>query len=97
MIWLVPAAFAILQAVLLLTCFNFETPLDLKTDNKHKELHALMKRCYKENEVKLRVEQIQSGELKDSVLESEVGYVESFRDPAIRGSAWVGFFLALIQ
>ena len=46
-IWAVPAVIAVLHTILLVFCFRFETPFDLKNQKKDEELLVLMKRCYK--------------------------------------------------
>ena len=56
-----------------------------------------MKRCYTEDEVKLRISQISGAGLDDGANEDDVSYWASFTDPAIRGSAWIGFNLAMLQ
>ena len=53
-IWATPALIAIVHTILHLTCFRFETPIDLKKQNKEQELFVLMRRMYKEEEAKLR-------------------------------------------
>ena len=54
-----------------------------------------MKRCYKEKEVKLRIEQIPEVDLVND--EDDISYWETFANPTIRGSAWVGLHLATFQ
>ena len=57
-----------------------------------------MKRMYKKEEVKMRAAMIQTtasggGEGNDD----EPSYTQAFTDPTIRGSAWIGFNLAMLQ
>ena len=96
-IWATPAVIAIIHTLLLLTCFRFETPFDLKNLNKDDDLLVLMKRCYKVNEVKLRITQIPGCGEENATNQEDVSYWETISDPAIRKSAWVGFVLAMLQ
>ena len=54
-----------------------------------------MKRMYQEDEVKLRIAAIPSSTC-DEGNEDDVSYTQAFTDPAIRGSAWIGFNLAML-
>ena len=55
-IWLFPAIISLIQVILLLTYFNFDTPVDLKVKGEHTKLHVLMCRSYQRNEVAARIE-----------------------------------------
>ena len=58
-------------------------------------MYTLMKRMYQEDEVKLRIAAIPSSTC-DEGNEDDVSYTQAFTDPAIRGSAWIGFNLAML-
>jgi len=51
----VPAALAIVHSLLLLFCFNFETPVYLNEQNQQEKLLQVMKRFYHPTEVKARI------------------------------------------
>ena len=55
-----------------------------------------MNKCFKDCEVNMRIEQIPKADIKDDEND-EIGYWETFTNPAVRGMAWVGFNLAAIQ
>ena len=57
-IWLIAGAIGFLQSALLLSCFRFETPKDMKLSQDIQGLETLLSRCYKKHEVKLRANMI---------------------------------------
>ena len=87
-----------IQILLLCTCFNFETPVELKTSKHEEKLLLLAKRTFSEQEAKKRLEQIilpVDNELGES--EENVGYYAAFVDPKYRGASWVAFWMGMLQ
>ena len=60
-IWLVSAGFAALQILLLVTCFNYETPVDLLKNGEEEKLQILFKKMYGTDEaVEQRIKTLRS-------------------------------------
>lgn len=57
-IWLMPVLFAVIQTIGLLTCFKFESPVELKKAKKMDVLHNLMSKMYEVDLVEARIEAI---------------------------------------
>ena len=70
-IYVVPAAIAFIQLILLFTAFNYETPIDLKKKGQHDKLLVLMRKMYDETEVARRIDEIKIGDLSPVGAESE--------------------------
>jgi hypothetical protein len=59
LIWATPAGFVILQIILMLTMFRWDTPLELAKNGENDRLYTLMQKLYKtDREVKKRIKQI---------------------------------------
>jgi hypothetical protein len=59
LIWATPAGFVILQIILMLTMFRWDTPLELAKNGENDMLYTLMQKLYKtDREVKKRIKQI---------------------------------------
>ena len=43
-----------------------------------------MKRCFNENEIRLRMEELPDADLGSDIGNDELGYWESFSNPAVR-------------
>ena len=84
---------------LLATVFNYETPVYLILNDEHEELIELMRKIYKKNEVKQRLETLRADVDKESNDDSityhnnETTYMDVFTSKA----AWVGITLAILQ
>lgn len=58
-IWATPAGFVIVQIILMLTMFRWDTPLELAKNGENDRLYTLMQKLYKtDREVKKRIKQI---------------------------------------
>jgi hypothetical protein len=59
LIWATPAGFVIVQIILMLTMFRWDTPLELAKNGENDRLYTLMQKLYKtDREVKKRIKQI---------------------------------------
>ena len=57
-----PGVIALLQVILLVTCLNYDSPVELKAWNKEEELKKVMNRIYKnDNEASFRISQLKAG------------------------------------
>lgn len=45
-IWAIPSVIAIIQSVLVLTIFNYDTPYELKKEGQSEKLYELMHKIY---------------------------------------------------
>jgi len=54
----IPIGISLLQMILLLTVFNYETPKFLKQHNKHAELNKLMGKIYESDRIVERINAI---------------------------------------
>ena len=74
----------------LLTCYNFDSPVELKQNGRVDKLLALLRRCYAtEAEVQFRMNQLSAGTQKDSSAD-EVTKLQVFTDPTYSKASWVG-------
>ena len=98
-IWCLPILVSVLQLTLLTCCFRHETPIFLQEQGREEELLVVMKKFYRGMEVRRRLDALQSqSKPKEGHADAqEPTIVETFFDPNIRGSAWVGFWLATFQ
>lgn len=92
-ILLVPAVIAALQSLMLITCFNFGTPTEMKKEGDHQRLLHLMRRIYKtEGEVNLRIGALGANEQKtDGASEEYVSYGQVLTDPRFRTATFAGY------
>lgn len=91
-IWLVPAAVAVIHSLLLALCFNHETPVHLREQGEEQELLRVMKRFYHDSEIKARLASLAASQNASSG--QEVSYRDTFFDSSINGAAWAGIGLA---
>lgn len=94
-IWLVPVGVAVLHTLLLLFCFNHETPAHLREHGEEEKLLTVMKKFYHPNEIKARLAALAASDNEGGA--GEVSYYDTFFDPSIRRAAWVGIGLASFQ
>ena len=96
MIWLVPILVSILQTILLLTFFRFETPKMMKARGDDSALVKLMSRAYKKEHVAQRIEKIEVPRTENNGSSADdVTYMQTLFDPTIRKSTWVGINLSM--
>lgn len=96
-IWSSALVVSALQWLLMGCVFRQETPVFLKQKGKEEELLTLMKKYYKGNEVKNRIDALAVIKTEGNAEAQEVSIKETFTDPEIRSSAWVGFWLVTFQ
>lgn len=84
--------------MLITFCFRHETPIFLQEHGREEELLVVMKKFYSGMEVRRRLDALQNqAKPKEGHLEAqEPTITETFFDPSIRSSAWVGFWMATI-
>ena len=99
-IFCLPIVVSLIQVLLLLTVFNYETPVHLHEKGMHDDLMRVLKKIYNDpDEIKYRLDQLQNAAnaQKQNSGEKEAGMVATFTDPSIRSAAWVGFFFSTFQ
>lgn len=98
-IYCLPILISALQLCLITFCFRHETPIFLQEQGREEELLVVMKKYYSGMEVRRRLDALQgASKPKEGLQEAqEPSIYESFFDPRIRQSAWVGFWLATFQ
>jgi hypothetical protein len=87
-----PIAFSLLQCVLLLTVFNYETPKYLKQNNRIAKLNELMGKIYEPDKVGERIDAIviETGKVQ------QVSYKETLCDPKYSMATFVGCTLSIL-
>ena len=93
--WLVPAGIAVIHSILLIFCFNHETPVYLREKGEDEKLLMVMKKFYHPSEIKARLASMAASDSEGGA--GEVSYYDTFFDPSIRRAAWVGIGLATFQ
>lgn len=95
-IWCLPILVSAIQLLLITCFFRHETPIFLQEQGREEELLVVMKKFYSGMEVRRRLDALQAqSKPKEGHLEAqEPTITETFFDPNIRSSAWVGFWLA---
>lgn len=58
--WATPWLFAIIQCTLLLTVYNYDSPVELKSRKQYQKLRELMNKMYDESVVEARIKQIKT-------------------------------------
>ncbi len=91
-----PIVFAIVQMVLLLFVFPYDTPVALKTNKNFDLLTQVMSKIYKKNQVAARIEEI-AEEQKETKENQGPSYSETFCNPKIRRAAWIGCSVSVFQ
>lgn len=77
--------------------FRHETPIFLQEKGREVELLVVMKKFYSGNEIRARLDALQSsGKIEGNSEAQEVTIYESFFDPRIRTASWVGFTMVTI-
>lgn len=92
-IWIIiiPGLFAILQSLLFLTVFNYDTPAEMKKDGNEQKLLHLMRRIYKtEGEVSLRINQINLPAKEVNQDEEKITLGMGLTDPRFRKTTLIG-------
>ena len=95
-VWGLPLVFVALQTILMLTVFNYTTPLELKKNGNFDKLYSLMKSMYPKNDVQARVQAIQTDD-GEGFVARKPSLSETFCDPTIRRAAYVGTLLSVLQ
>lgn len=88
-----PIAFSILQGILLLTVFNYETPKFLKQNSQHAQLNELMGKIYESDKVVDRIDAI----VIESGKGSSPGYKETLCHPRYQFATILGCSLSVLQ
>ena len=87
-----PIAFSLIQSILLLTVFNYETPKFLKQNGRNAELNEIMGRIYSHDQVQSRIDEIVVGSSGSSP-----SYKETLLSPKFRVATIIGCTLSLMQ
>ena len=93
-IWLVGLLIALIHTLLIIFCFNHETPVYLLQHGEDKKLNDVMMKFYKPAEVKVRIASLKAS-MSDK-NDSKISYRETFCDPMYRKASWVGITLGTI-
>lgn len=96
--WGLPIIFSLIQVVSMILIFKYETPIVLKETNKEDSLVELLKKMYIQEHVEMRLQEVTEaagGENSGPVVQTT--YSETFCDPNLRGAAFVGCTLAMLQ
>jgi hypothetical protein len=92
-IWIIiiPGVFAALQSLLLLTFFNYDSPLEMKKSGQQQKLLHLMRRMYAtESEVNIRMNQIQVEDSDAGATEEKISYTQVLTDSRFKMATFVG-------
>lgn len=93
-VFALPIAFSVVQCLLLLTVFNYETPKFLKQSNKHANLNELMGKIYEVDRVGERIDAIT---IENGSQVQGVTYGETFCSPRFKVATLVGCCLSVLQ
>ena len=96
-IWTLPILVSAVQLTLLTFCFRHETPIFLQERGDEVGVMAVMKKFYTGVELGRRLETLKNASKPKEGQAQEPTITETFFDPEIRSSAWVGFWLATFQ
>jgi hypothetical protein len=91
-----PIAFSILQCILLLTAFNYETPKFLKQNKQNAQLNELMGKIYESNRVLERIDAI-AVESGNGSSAASPGYKETLCHPRYQFATLLGCSLSILQ
>ena len=88
-----PAVIAMFQIIMLMTCFNYESPVELKAQDRETELLQVMNKIYKNGpEASFRIGQLKTGQSNDPE-ERKVGYWDVLTDSKYQKATFVGIIL----
>lgn len=98
----IPIVVALIQVVLLLTCFRWESPVTLKSNADWDNLCILMNKLYTRNAVNYRIDEIVvnnkgNSENKEGTVAREDTYVETFFGPNLCRASWLVCALQMFQ
>lgn len=91
-----PIAFAVIQILLMLTCFRFDTPVALKQKGETVALSKLMRNIYKAGVVQERIDELPEAENNEGA-EQSAGYGAVLCSPKFSKATFVGICLAIFQ
>ena len=88
-----PAVFALLQSLLLLTVFNYDSPKYLKMKGRVAELTLTMGKLYSSDQVQTRIESINVNQDQGEVVSMR----DTLVDPRYRRATFIGIMLNVAQ
>lgn len=91
--YLIPIGVTIINVILLVFVFPFDTPPVLKQKGEYAKLNTLMGRIYKPYAVQSKIDELQGGESDDD-QNYNISYGEVFCSPYFRRSTYIGIALA---
>jgi hypothetical protein len=91
--FLIPVGVAVINILLLVFVFPYETPLFLKQKGHYKKLNTIMSKIYKSDMVRYKIDEIQGGDGEDNSA-FNVSYGDLFCSPYYRKATFVGITLA---
>ena len=95
-IWSSAILVSIIQVLLLRIFFHHETPVFLSEQGQNEQLLKVMKKFYKETEIRGRLDALSLSKNEGNAAAQAVTIKETFFDPQIRTASWVGFWLVVI-
>lgn len=100
-----PVFFSVLQVILMVTVFKYNTPVELKERKDFENMTALFNKVYIKEHVEWRMAEVsvkkESGHTDEDPSEevtlkvAGTTYSETFCDPNLRAAAWVGCALSI--
>jgi hypothetical protein len=94
--FLLPIALSIINILLLLFVFPYDTPVVLKGRGDHDRLHTFMSKIYKPEVVQDKINELAGGAIEENDFEtSSVSYGDVFCSPYYRKATFVGMCLAV--
>eukprot|EP00347_Sterkiella_histriomuscorum_P009190 403342179 len=88
-----PIAIGVIQCLLLLSVFNYDTPKYHKQHNQHAKLNELMGKIYQPHKVQDRIDDI----LIESGKNQEISYKDTFCNPRYYFATFIGCTLSMLQ
>lgn len=95
-IWGLPIFFSILQIILMIFVFKYDTPEVYKQNADYERLTELLSKIYIQEHIPYRMDEITVA--NDDVIDNKKKTMyDSFFDPQIRRAAWIGCAISCFQ
>jgi len=91
--WGIPIFISVIQIILMLTVYKYDTPQMLKSKADYDSLGSLYSKIFVKEQVQMRMNEVACEEKNDGT--KAVTFSETFCDPNLRRASWVGTTLSI--
>lgn len=91
--WGIPIFISVIQIILMLTVYKYDTPQMLKSKADYDSLGSLYSKIFVKEQVQMRMNEVACEEKNDNT--KAVTFSETFCDPNLRRASWVGTTLSI--